>query len=47
MPVNLVCPNLKCKTMLAVADKMRGQQVRCNKCGQIILVPAKPASPRR
>jgi predicted Zn finger-like uncharacterized protein len=47
MPVNIVCPNLKCKTMLAVADAMRGQQVRCTKCGQVILVPHKAAPPRR
>jgi DNA-directed RNA polymerase subunit RPC12/RpoP len=47
MPVNLVCPNLKCKTMLAVADSMRGKQVVCNNCGQVILVPHKAAPPRK
>jgi predicted Zn finger-like uncharacterized protein len=41
MPVTIVCPNLKCKAMLQVADSLRGQQVRCKQCGQAILVPAK------
>jgi predicted Zn finger-like uncharacterized protein len=44
--VTLVCPNLKCKAVLEVSDKMRGQRVRCNKCGQVIVVPAKSAKPK-
>ena len=41
MPVTIVCPNLKCKAMLQVDEKMRGQKVRCTRCGQMIMVPAK------
>lgn len=41
--VTIVCPNLKCKAVLEVSPAMRGQRVRCKKCGQVIAVPAKPA----
>lgn len=44
--VTLVCPNLKCKAVLEVSEAMRGQKVRCNKCGQVIVVPAKPSRGR-
>ncbi len=44
--MTLVCPNLKCKTVLEVDEKMRGQRVRCNKCGQVIIVPKRHTKPR-
>jgi len=40
--ITLVCPNLKCKAVLEVTEKQRGTRIRCKKCGQIILVPARP-----
>jgi len=37
--MTLVCPNLKCKAALEVDERLRGERVRCLKCGQVILVP--------
>lgn len=39
MAVTLICPNLKCRTILQVPDKARGKKVRCGKCGRNFLVP--------
>lgn len=44
--INVMCPNFKCRSIIQVDDKKRGQQVRCNKCGQVILVPVGKASKR-
>lgn len=41
--IMLACPNLKCTATLQVNDKMRGKKVRCKKCGQVVVVPSKPA----
>jgi len=47
VPVNLICPNLMCRKPLQVDDQMRGQNVRCPHCQQMLTVPAaKPAPPR-
>ena len=50
MPVTLICPNLKCRTILQVPDKTRGRKVKCGRCGRNFMVPAtaglkKPAAP--
>jgi len=39
MAVTLICPNLKCRTILQVPDSVRGKKVRCGKCGKNLLVP--------
>lgn len=39
MAVTLICPNLKCRTILQVPDKARGKKVRCGKCGKNFIVP--------
>ena len=39
MPVTLICPNLKCRTILQVPDKARGRKVKCGRCGRTFLVP--------
>lgn len=38
--VRLLCPNLKCRTILAVPESARGKTVRCRSCGMRIQVPA-------
>ena len=43
--VTLVCPNLKCKSVIQVDEEMRGRKIRCKQCDQIILVPAR--TPKR
>ena len=45
MPVTLLCPNLKCRSVLQVPDKARGQKVRCGQCGTAFVVPIKTAPP--
>jgi hypothetical protein len=40
MPVTLICPNLKCRTILQVPEKARGRKVKCGRCGRNFVVPA-------
>lgn len=40
MPITLLCPNLKCRTVLQVPEKARGRKVRCGRCGRNFMVPA-------
>lgn len=44
--ITLICPNIKCRGALVVTEAQRGKQVRCGKCGQVVVVPAKPARRR-
>jgi hypothetical protein len=45
--VRLICPNLRCKSILAVPGEARGKTVRCRGCGTRVRIPLtpKPASP--
>ena len=49
--VRIMCPNLSCRSILAVPVSARGKLVRCKACGTNISVPAKaapmPATPER
>lgn len=36
-----MCPNLRCRTLLAVPPTARGKNVRCRLCGTRIQVPTK------
>ena len=42
MRVTVICPNLRCKTVLQVPEIARGQKVKCGHCGKNFLVPAAP-----
>lgn len=46
--IRLICPNLRCRTVLSVPPTARGQTVRCRNCGMRVQVPAssggKPAT---
>lgn len=44
MTVTLLCPNLKCRTVLQVPEMVRGKHVRCSHCGATLLVPAAKSS---
>lgn len=49
--VMMICPNLKCRKVLQVPAKYRGQQVKCHYCNSLFAVPmAKvvdaPAAPK-
>jgi hypothetical protein len=51
MPLTIICPNLKCRGVLQVPESVRGQKVRCGKCGNNLIVPpaatTKPADPKK
>lgn len=39
MPVQLICPSLKCRKFLSVPDSVRGKLVRCQHCQTMFRVP--------
>ena len=39
MAVTIVCPHLKCRSILQVPDNVRGKKVRCGRCGKNFIVP--------
>jgi len=41
--VRLICPNLQCRSILAVPPKARGKTVKCASCGARIRIPEKRA----
>lgn len=43
MPVQLICPNLRCRKILSVPDEVRGKLVKCQHCQTKFRVP----EPRR
>jgi len=43
--VRLICPNLKCRTILCAPPNARGKMVRCSACGMKVRVPAAGAAP--
>lgn len=49
MPVQLICPSLKCRKFLSVPESARGKLVRCQHCQTTFRVPGlklpEPASP--
>ncbi len=39
MPVQLICPSLKCRKVLSVPDEVRGKLVKCQHCQTMFRVP--------
>ena len=39
MPVQLLCPNLRCRKILSVPDEVRGKLVKCQHCTTMFRVP--------
>jgi hypothetical protein len=39
MPVQMICPNLRCRKFLSVPDETRGKLVRCQHCQTNFRVP--------
>jgi len=39
MPATIICPNLKCRKILAVPDEFRGKSVKCQHCQTLLRVP--------
>jgi hypothetical protein len=40
MAITIMCPNLSCRCVLRVPEKVRGKKVRCGQCGTVFGVPA-------
>jgi len=38
--IRILCPNLKCRALLAVPTAARGKSVRCRSCGTRVRIPA-------
>ena len=47
MPITVICPNLRCRSVLQIPDHARGRKVRCAHCGQNLLVPDKAPKNKR
>ena len=45
MPVQLICPNLRCRKFLAVPDDVRGKLVKCQSCQTLFRVPENGKKP--
>jgi hypothetical protein len=45
MPVQLICPNLRCRKFLAVPDDVRGKLVKCQSCQTLFRVPESTKKP--
>ena len=39
MPVQLICPSLRCRKILSVPDEVRGKLVKCQHCQSMLRVP--------
>ena len=39
MTVTIICPNLRCRSVLQVPASVRGKKVRCERCGKNLIVP--------
>lgn len=39
MPVQLICPNLRCRKVLNVPEAVRGRIVKCQHCTTLLRVP--------
>lgn len=45
MPVQLICPNLRCRKFLAVPEEVRGKLVKCQHCQTMFRVPETQKKP--
>lgn len=39
MPIQMMCPNLRCRKFLAVKEEVRGKLVKCQHCQTTFRVP--------
>lgn len=47
MPVQLLCPNLRCRKYLTVPDEVRGKLVKCTHCQTMFRVPDQSKKPEQ
>jgi len=42
--VRVICPNLRCRSILSVPGHARGKTVRCRQCGMRVKIPLTPVA---
>jgi LSD1 subclass zinc finger protein len=42
--LRIMCPNLKCRSILVVPEAARGKNVKCSNCSTLFKIPT-PATP--
>ncbi len=42
--IRIMCPNLKCRSILVVPDTARGKNVKCSNCSSLFRIPAQAAA---
>lgn len=45
--IRLICPNLRCRSILTAPASTRGKTVRCRACGMKVRVPAPATDPSK
>ncbi len=40
--IRIMCPNLKCRSILVVPDTARGKNVKCSNCATLFKIPSQP-----
>lgn len=40
--IRIMCPNLKCRSILVVPDTARGKNVKCSNCATLFKIPTQP-----
>jgi len=40
--IRIMCPNLKCRSILAVPETARGKNVKCSHCVTLFRIPTQP-----
>jgi LSD1 subclass zinc finger protein len=43
--IRIMCPNLKCRSILVVPETARGKNVKCSNCTTLFKIPAQPPQP--
>jgi LSD1 subclass zinc finger protein len=43
--LRIMCPNLKCRSILVVPETARGKNVKCSNCATLFKIPAQPPAP--
>jgi len=43
--IRIMCPNLKCRSILVVPETARGKNVKCSNCATLFKIPAQPPVP--
>ena len=43
--IRIMCPNLKCRSVLAVPETARGKNVKCSNCTTLFKIPSQTSQP--